>query len=84
VNRELSPAEEQGWRYFWSGWIICPPCVERFLEEATRFSGRQVLWPVPPDYDTPIGEASARYDQLCCKCGAKPPLLLTWKTQVVA
>lgn len=87
MTRDLSPAEDQGWRRFWDGWIICPPCIETKLAEdkAWHIARREAYnetWGVPADYDTPIGEAHLEYDSGCCRCGAKPPLLLTWKTQV--
>jgi hypothetical protein len=89
VNRELSIAEEGGWRQFWDGWIICPPCIERRLaSDKAYYSARGMSykesWPVPPNYGAPIGEASAEYDDGCVSCGEKPPLELTWKTKVEA
>lgn len=84
-HRELSPAEEEGWRRFWDGWIICPPCIEEHLSSHREtFKNTQTEWPVPANYDTPIGEADREYDSSCMKCGKLPPLLLTWKTQLAA
>jgi hypothetical protein len=88
-GRELSPAEEQGWRRFWDGWIICPLCIEKKLARdkawhVSRNENYNETWGVPADYDTPIGEADAEYDSGCCRCGEKPPLLLTWKTEIAA
>lgn len=85
AGRALSLAEEQGWRRFWDGWIICSPCIEEHQRQHKAFFKEEShrgwpAWPVPADYDTPIGEASAKYDSGCMKCGKKPPLELTWKT----
>lgn len=85
ADRELTIAEEQGWRSFWDGWIICPSCKEEHLRIHNSRSDRYPDgWGVPPNYGCPgIGVASLEYDQGCIDCAAKPPLELTWRTQQV-
>lgn len=65
VPRALSLAEQEGWRRFWDGWKICPPCVAKFL--ATH---RQAEWDVPANYDHPIPD-----DAHCSGCRITPAAL---------
>lgn len=88
MRRELSLAEEQGWRSFWDGFTICPDCKKAKLDSGyyRRSDRSEDGWGVPPDYDTPIGENREDYPQAgrCLHCRALPPLELTWKTQAAA
>lgn len=45
-KRELSAAEQAGWRFTWDSWPVCPACQTKRLKQ----HGREE-WPVPADYD---------------------------------
>lgn len=86
-GRALTIAEEQGWRSFWDGGIICLLCIEKKLAEdkawhISRGERFNEDWGVPANYARPgIGVADREYDTGCCRCQAKPPLELDWRTQ---
>jgi hypothetical protein len=68
-NRALSPAEEEGWRRYWDGYIICPKCKEAKIKANIKYYKSHNLnyysqWPVPADYDTPIGEAHETFHRV--------------------
>lgn len=56
----LSAAEEAGWRRFWDGWVICPPCQAKHVAAVLQ-PPRE--WPVPAIYDRPIAD-----DAKCSHC----------------
>ena len=63
AHRVLSTAEQAGWRRFWDGWCICPPCQ---VDHGAGYTPE--TWRVPANYDTPI-KATDR----CMKCRRTPP-----------
>lgn len=65
MNREPSFAETQGWRRFFDGWVICPPCQRKQVGEDRE-------WPVAATYDKAIAQ-----NDKCCRCGSLAPLELT-------
>jgi hypothetical protein len=59
--RALSLPELAGWRRFWDGWVICPPCMA-----GRGFIGgpyTPASWQVPAHYDTPI-----KTTDTCSRC----------------
>lgn len=63
--RALSRAEEMGWRRFWDGWVICPPCMAGRGWIGGPYTPQ--TWRVPAHYDTPIKPTDR-----CSRCGLTP------------
>lgn len=66
MKRDLSDAERAGWRKYWDGWSICPPCIAKVLEGSAKDE-----WPVPANYCRPIERTSR-----CSRCGTTPEAMI--------